>query len=126
MDRKTLGQHGENAAAQFLMRAGCTILDRNWRTEQGEIDLIAREGDQLLFVEVRTRASSQFGSPEESITPSKAQKIMLAAQDYLVTHADSELNWRIDVIAIDCDPSGTVIRLDHYQNALADYLDMPE
>ena len=126
MDRKTLGRLGENAAAQFLIQAGCTILDRNWRSEQGEIDLIAREGDQLLFVEVRTRASRQYGSPEESITPAKAQKIMLAAQDYLEIHTESELYWRIDVIAIDCDPSGRVIRLDHYQNALADYLDMPE
>jgi putative endonuclease len=123
MDRRALGQLGEEAAAQYLIQTGFTILDRNWRTPQGEVDLIAFREDQLHFIEVRARASHRYGTPEESITLAKVEKLMLVAHAYLESHPEYAEDWLIDVIAVDCDSKGRVLRLDHYGNALADYLD---
>jgi putative endonuclease len=123
MDRKRLGQHGEQAAARYLINEGYVILDQNWRSEHGEIDLIAQSANELVFVEVRTRASSRYGTPEDSLTQDKAKRLILTAQAYLEAHSSDQTNWRIDLIAIECEPAGIVIRLDHYPHALADYLD---
>lgn len=123
MDRKTLGHHGEQAAAIYLIEEGYIILDHNWRCEHGEIDLIALSRHELVFVEVRTRASAQFGTPEDSLTQAKAERLMQTAQAYLESHPWDEINWRIDLIAIECEPSGKLIRLDHYPRAMGDFLD---
>jgi putative endonuclease len=123
MDRRTLGSYGEKAAEGYLLDQGYTILDRNWRCEHGEVDIIAQREQTVVFVEVRTRSSSRYGTPEESITRYKAERLVLTMQMYLEDHALHHENWRIDLIAIECDPSGNVQRLDHYPNALTDYLD---
>lgn len=98
--KQTFGSWGEQTAAQFLEKLGYVILEHNVRTQYGEIDLIARQETTLVFVEVKTRSSAEFGYPEESITPTKQQHMQDAAQDYLQSHPEIDGEWRVDVIAI--------------------------
>ncbi|WP_028452097.1 YraN family protein [Chitinilyticum aquatile] len=77
------GAAAEQAAAEFLRRAGLSIVERNWQCRRGEIDLIAREGETLVFVEVRARASRRFGGAAASIGQAKRAKLLTAAQTYL-------------------------------------------
>ena len=104
MARVRLGRQGEMLARQYLLDAGYRILATNYRCPWGEIDIIAQEGAELVFVEVRTRRSSGYGSPQESITPEKVEHLHAAAQDYLQNHAPGprpdELNWRIDLVSV--------------------------
>ena len=81
------GSHGEDAAERYLARRGHAIVERNYRTRLGEIDLITREGDVLVFVEVRLRTSGDFGGARESITPHKQRRIIAAARQYLMRFA---------------------------------------
>lgn len=104
--KKILGQRGEEIAAAFLGGKGYEILARNYRSTAGEIDLIARQGDTTVFVEVRTRRGRSYGTPEESITPAKTQHLIEAAQTYLEERGDTAGPWRIDVVAIEFDPNG--------------------
>jgi len=93
-----------------------TIVERNFRTRAGEIDIVARKGDVLVFVEVRSRAVPDFGTPEDSVTPAKRRRIVLTARRYLSDVPPS--SWRearFDVIAI--DGSGDAAELRHYPAA---------
>lgn len=116
-DRRGLGRHGEDLAAEHLLARGYEILERNWRCTAGELDLVARDGDCLAFVEVRTRRGQDMGSPEESITPAKQARLVTLAETYV---ADREWpgSWRIDVVAVEMDGRGRLQRLDHYENAV--------
>ncbi len=116
-DRGGLGRHGEELAAQFLATRGYEILERNWRCAAGELDLVARDGPCLAFVEVRTRRGQQLGSPEESITLAKQARLITLAETYLQDH-DWPGPWRIDVVAVEMDTRGRLQRLDHYENAV--------
>jgi putative endonuclease len=98
--KQTFGSWGEQAAAGFLEKLGYVILERNVRTQYGEIDLIARQAAILVFVEVKTRSSTEFGYPEESITATKQQHMQDAAQDYLQSHPELDGEWRVDVVSI--------------------------
>jgi putative endonuclease len=98
--RQRYGKLNENLAVNYLKRQGCRIVERNFRTARGEIDIIARDGDTLVFVEVKARRSRSRGSPKEAVTPEKQRRISLAALQYLKT-APSPLNRaRFDVVAI--------------------------
>lgn len=103
--RQRLGQWGEDLAARYLERVGCTVLARNWRCPAGEVDLIVREGATLAFVEVRTRRPSTYGTPEESITAGKLAHMLAVAQTYVYEQA-WEGNWRLDVVAITVERQG--------------------
>jgi len=92
----------ETAAARYLQAAGLTIAARNYRGRRGEIDLIARDGDTLVFVEVRYRRSSRFGSAGASVDARKQQKLLATAHGYLQQHK-LDCPCRFDVIAIDGD-----------------------
>lgn len=81
--RKILGKNGEDIAVLFFKEKGYEIVERNWHCRGGEIDLIARKGNEMRFVEVKTRSNIVFGYPEESVTRAKAQKMMFAMQEYL-------------------------------------------
>ena len=116
--RRTLGQHGETLAAQRLQSFGYLLRERNWRCPVGELDLVAEKDGVLVFVEVRTRRGDRFGTPEESITPTKRAKLLEVAQTYLEAHAEEDRNWRIDVVAVEIGPRGEVIRLDIIENAI--------
>jgi len=116
--KRSLGRHGEEIAVAHLQGQGYSILDRNWRCSAGELDIVAREGETLAFVEVRTRRGNRFGSAEESITPAKQAKLVELAQTYLQEHSLSDQAWRIDVVAVEMDRRGEVKRLNLIRNAV--------
>jgi putative endonuclease len=111
------GRLGEALAAEALEAAGWRIVDRNWRGTGGEIDLVARDGDSLVLVEVRARRSRRFGSAEESIGAVKRRRMAALAEQY-VLDTGWPGPWRVDVVALDLAADGSVARLDHYRDAL--------
>jgi putative endonuclease len=114
--RKAQGDAAEDRVCRHLEGAGFAIVERNFRTKGGEIDIVARKGDVLVFVEVRSREDADFGTPEESVTPAKRRRIVAAARQYLSKVPPS--TWRearFDVIAI--EGSGATAVLRHYPAA---------
>lgn len=99
-DPHLLGQEGERLAANFLAEMGYRIIERNYRYHRNEIDIIARDGRTLCFVEVKTRLSSDKGHPAESVTLQKQHEIIKAAQAYLAFSTDGECDCRFDVVAV--------------------------
>lgn len=97
---RSLGQRGEDAAARYLKRAGYRILERNVFLGRYEIDIIARDGDTVVFVEVRTRAARDEVPPEDSIGPQKQRRVRQAAQRYIDTRGDESTHYRIDVASV--------------------------
>lgn len=114
-----LGRWGEAVAADFLTRKGYTLLAHNLRTAHGEIDLLARQGETLVFVEVKTRSTLAFGYPEEAITPTKRAHLLAAAEACLAEHPEWQGNWRIDVIAIYRPDPARPPHIEHYENAIS-------
>jgi len=114
--RQIIGRWGESVAAEFLVKQGYEILARNVRTPYGEIDLIARQVDLLVFVEVKARTSSRFGYPEEAITYRKQAHLRAAIEHYLQEHTDLD-NWRVDAISVEGRP-GVTPRITHFENVL--------
>lgn len=115
--RKSLGQWGESVAALHLEAKGYEVVDRNWRCSRGEIDLVMRAGENYVFVEVKTRRGKLMGLPEEGLTPKKSAKIIELAQYYLAVH-ELDVDWRIDLVAIELDHTGKLLRCDHVPNAV--------
>lgn len=101
--RINLGKRGEDIAARFLLEKGLALITRNYRDKFGEVDIIAKDRETLVFVEVKTRRSNRFGLPEEAVTPAKQQKIIRVASNYLVQHQLLDAPVRFDVIAITID-----------------------
>ncbi len=99
--RVRLGNHGEDIACRELERRGYAIVARRFRTRAGEIDIIARDGDTLVFVEVRTRSSDQAGTAAESVTRQKRAQIGRMAGAYLGTHGTSREPCRFDVVTVE-------------------------
>lgn len=99
MGRHQLGRCGEERALRWLREQGYRIVARNYRWHGGEIDLIARDGNSLAFIEVKTRTDERFGRPEEALTPEKRRRIIRAAQHYIAEH-HPELDLRFDVVTI--------------------------
>lgn len=116
-NRKRLGAWGESVAALQLEADGYRIVARNWRCSQGEVDLIAQAGEELVFVEVKTRRGRGMGSPEEGLTPAKQKKLLKLAQLYVAEH-DLDVDWRIDLVAVELDKSGKLLRVEHIPNAV--------
>lgn len=116
--RIRLGKWGEGVAGRFLQEKGYRLLDTNYRCRWGEVDIVAREGDQLVFVEVRTRRSVQYGTPEESVTAAKARRLVATAQDYLRQRGQEGVEWRIDLIAINLDGDRRVQEIAHIRHAV--------
>ncbi len=115
--RRGLGCTGERLAAAELARRGLTVVDRNWRCQAGEIDLVVRDGECLAIVEVRTRRGRGYGTPEESITLAKRERLIALAQAY-VAAVDWRGPWRIDVVAVEMDGAGRLLRVTHLPNAV--------
>lgn len=118
-DRRRLGAFGEEAARNHLKRLGYRIIESNFRCPIGEIDIVASKQDCLVFVEVRTRRSTGFGIPEESITSSKKAKLAALAETYIQSHDSSPSSWRIDVVAIEVTQSGAISRIEVIENAVS-------
>jgi putative endonuclease len=121
VNRSQVAARGESLARSHLESLGYRIEACNWRAPQGEIDLVAADGETLVFVEVKARTGRQFGDPEEAITRLKRRHLLETAQAYLEAHDRPEAAWRIDVIAVDLAPSGAVLRLEHYPDAVYGY-----
>jgi putative endonuclease len=118
VNRKALGALGEKRAAEFLKKKGHRILETNFRCREGELDIISRDRDCLVFVEVRTRSSADFGTPEESVTRAKREKLVSVALAYLQTHRNLPESWRFDVVAVEVDREGQTTRIEVIENAL--------
>ena len=116
--RLDLGRRGEALAARRLEAEGYRIVARNYRCRAGEIDLVALDGEQIVFVEVRTRHGDSWGTPEESVTRMKQAHLLAAAETYLAEHEAWDADWRIDVVAIDIAPGGLVRRLEIVRDAV--------
>jgi putative endonuclease len=98
--RQQYGEAGEALAARLLRKKGYKIIETNYRTPLGEIDLIARDGDAIVFVEVKARRSLHFGNPKGAVTPRKQRKISMVALYYLKATRQSQSKARFDVVAI--------------------------
>lgn len=107
------GRLAEDLAAAALGKKGYKILERNFSNRFGEIDIIAQDGDTLVFVEVKAKKGLDFGSPEEMINPSKLSRVRRMAEVYL---AGKSFPCRIDVVAVILSEDNSVLRLTHYEN----------
>jgi putative endonuclease len=118
MKRQATGALGEKLAAEFLKKKGYEIIETNYRRPEGEIDIITKQQNTLVFVEVRTRSSRQFGTPEESITQIKKERLRALAERYRQEHEELPDNWRIDVVAIEMGQGGKIKRIEIIPNAI--------
>ena len=113
MARQHLGESGEEIACRELTARGYAILARRYRTRHGEIDIVARDGETTVFVEVRVRTTREFGTAAESVTPAKQRRVAAMALDYVARNRLSDCPCRFDVVAIDdgasVEPQITVI-----------------
>ena len=116
-ERKLLGQRGEDAACEYLERRGLKILERNWKCGYGEADIIALDGNVLVFCEVKTRKSLAAGAPEESVTYKKQQRYYKLAQVYRSRATVSHCSVRFDVVSILVGADGTSARLNYLPTA---------
>jgi putative endonuclease len=115
--RKWLGRQGEDAAAHYLETSNYQVLCRNYSCRLGEIDIIASERDVIVFVEVRSRSSADYGLPQESVNSRKKIKLRQLAWHYLKTVGRINVSCRFDVIAVLFDGNGRVKKLEHIENA---------
>lgn len=116
--RKNFGRWGEDYAAGYLTQQGYAIIGRNVRTPYGEIDLIAMDGDVIVFIEVKTRSSKTYGYPEEAITKRKTNHMLASAQSYLQENPELCGDWRWDVMAIQSQPTLGDIEVVHFKNVI--------
>jgi len=119
MKRKEVGDIGEELARKFLKKKGYRIHETNFRCREGEIDIIAEHKDYLVFIEVRTKTGTSFGSPEESVTFAKKEKLIASALAYMSSHKDLPDNWRIDFVGIELDEKGKATRIELIENAVS-------
>ncbi len=103
-----LGRLGEEAATRHLQRLGYRILARNYRRRFGEVDIVARHRGQLVFIEVKTRRSSRYGSPFEAVDRRKQRQLVLVARDYIARHHLEDEMARFDVVAVTGEADGRV------------------
>ncbi len=116
--RKAIGRRGEAIARVRLREMGYRVLEANYRSPYGEIDLVTRDSGEYVFVEVRSKSARSAGKPEESITPRKRDHLIATAQEYLQSHEADGADWRIDLVAIEFGPNGTVARFDVLRNSV--------
>ncbi|MGH3414646.1 MAG: YraN family protein [Marmoricola sp.] len=104
-----LGAYGEDVAARALVDQGMVLLDRNWRCDSGEIDLVLRDGAALVFCEVKTRSSNDFGSPLEAVTDAKADRLQRLAARWVAEHRARPEDVRIDLVGVLRPPRGAAV-----------------
>jgi putative endonuclease len=115
--RLSFGKYGEDLACDELERRGYDVIARRYRTIHGELDIVARHGDYLVFVEVKARQSGRFGDPEEAVTLQKQQRLVWMATDYLARHRLEDTPCRFDVVGVntDSDPPSIVVIDDAFR-----------
>ncbi len=135
-NRQDLGRWGERTASEYLMEQGYQIIERNARTQYGEIDIVAVQRTEnpmnfnqsggkdisiVVFVEVKTRTTDLFGPPEVSINTRKREHIISSSQAYLQSHPELDGDWRVDVIAIQCKAENSPFEITHFENAFSGF-----
>lgn len=110
--RMELGRWGEQLAAEHLVQDGITVIARNWRCRAGELDIVGREGETIVFCEVKTRRATNYGAPVEAITRRKAARLRRLAGCWLAEHTPRARAIRLDVLTVLASP-GEPVRLDH-------------
>ncbi|KRE61661.1 YraN family protein [Nostocoides sp. Soil756] len=110
--RVRLGRYGEEVAARYLREQGLEVVERNWRCEHGEVDIVARQGGCLVVCEVKTRRGTGFGEPVEAVTVTKAMRLRRLAVAYVRAHDLHPEQLRVDVIGVLCRP-GQPVTLRH-------------
>ena len=113
--QQRVGRWGEQAAAEYLEKQGYKILARNFRTEHGEIDIIAQQDKVLVFIEVKARSSNRYGYPEYSVSPKKRLHLLSAAEKYILEHPKFQ-TWRVDVIAVEGETGEA--KIVHFENIM--------
>ena len=116
--RTRLGSWGEALAGRFLQDKGYQILDTNYRTSHGEVDIVARDGEELVFVEVRTRRRGSFGAPEESLSKAKVQRLVNTCEAYLQNAPEAGAAWRVDLVCVYLDAAGKLEGVQHLPHAI--------
>ncbi len=114
--RQILGQWGEDQAERYIIKKGLAVITRNYRTPYGEIDLIASNDGQIVFIEVKTRSTTRAGFPEESVNEKKYLHLQNSIGFYLAEHYEHDDNWRVDVIAVIGEPGKSEIDIEWFKN----------
>ena len=117
MSRTELARWGEEIARKFLVNKNVQIVETNYRTSSGEVDIIGFENLELVFFEVKTRSSIRFGFPEDAVDGRKIEKIENVANDFLDERQYDDVNWRIDTIAIIRNPNNGKYEIRWFKNA---------
>jgi len=113
-----LGKWGEEHARRYLEGKSYKVSATNYRSRWGEVYINAQLGEEMVFVEVKTRRGAAFGTPEESVTATKAQRLIATAQDYLQKNSLEKAPWRADLVSISLDEHVKLLRLEHLENAV--------
>ena len=116
--RGRLGQWGESHARRYLEGKGYTVSATNYRCRWGEVDIVALHGEDIVFIEVRTRRGAAFGTPEESITDAKSRRLAATAHHYLESNGLEQSQWRIDLVSIHLDVTGKILEVNHLENVV--------
>lgn len=116
MPQKPPGQRGEALAAKFLQKQGFRVIERNFKTRFGELDIIAQKGDTIHFIEVKTRHGAYHGEPYEAVNYIKIQHIKRAIHYYLLQKALTDRKLSLDVVSIILTHNGTIDTINHFQN----------
>ncbi len=117
-NKMELGKWGETYVANYLEAKGYEIIARNVRTPYGEIDIVTRKSDRLIFIEVKTRTSMVYGFPEEAVTGEKIAHMADSVESYLQENPDLLYDWQIDVIAVQVDQKRESPLISHFENAV--------
>ena len=119
---RRLGEWGERQARLHLEAKGYSVLDSNFRCRAGEIDIVARQRDQLVFVEVKARRGDAYGAAEESISPARAERLAEVAEEFLRLRLGDGFHsgtaWRIDLVCLNMDRRGRLLSINHIENAV--------
>lgn len=117
-----IGRAGEAAARSHVTNVlGYKISETNFRVREGEIDIVAQDGDVIVFIEVKTRTNRKFGSAAEQISQSKAQRLQMTAQQYLAENSLDNADWRIDLLSVEMSRSGRVSTINYILSAIEDH-----
>ena len=111
------GRRGEDVAHDFVRSVGMTVLTRNWRGKRGELDLVCKDGDTLVFVEVKTRDRAGMAAPHDALTPEKQRRLVRAAEEYLSRNKAWDQPCRFDLVAVTMGGDGQGAQVEHIENA---------
>jgi putative endonuclease len=117
--RSSLGARGEQLAREHLSALGFRIVDANWRCREGEIDIIAWDDQVMSFIEVRTRRGSRGPLPEQSLSRAKQERLVRLGRLYLDQNSLTDVQWRIDLVAVEMDRRGVLVRVELITNAVS-------